>query len=222
VPGAAPGATGTLRIHGKCLAVEGNSKAKGALIDLYTCDNAPGQQWLMTGDVASLYNPNSGLCLNDTGSSTKPGTQLNIASCNETAAQAWELPPSPIQSGVTGKCVTDASAVAGSPITLSSCSGSGTQKMFTGWDGPYTLITIHNGQCLDVKNNATTNGSPVVLEPCTSTVTDGELWELTADGTIQNAFSQECLADPSNRATDGTQLVIASCYGQAGEVWATS
>lgn len=222
VPGTQPGAPGTLRINGKCAAIEGNSTTRGALIDLYTCDNAAGEQWVITGYNGELSNPHSGDCLNVPNGTTTPSTQLNIGTCSDTSAPRWSLPPSPVQSGIAGMCVNDASSAAGSPISLSSCSGSGTQKFYTGWDGNYTLLTIHNGECLDVKNNASTNGSPVVLEPCQNTVTVGELWELNPDGVIENAFSQECLADPSNRTTNGTQLVIATCYGQAGEVWADS
>ena len=221
VPGTEPGATGTLRIHGKCAAVAGNSTTRGALIELEACDNASGEQWVITGDNDDVLNPHSGYCLNDPSSTTKIGTQLNIGTCSDTTAPEWLLPPSPIQSGVAGKCVNDASSAAGSAISISSCSGSGTQKFFTSWAGTYTVLTIHN-ECVDVQNNDSTNGSKVVLEPCPTSVTPGELWELTADGTIENAFSQECLADPSNSTTNGTQLVIANCLGQAGEVWADS
>ncbi|HJP77779.1 MAG TPA: RICIN domain-containing protein [Pseudonocardiaceae bacterium] len=40
----------------------------------------------------SLYNPQSGKCLDDPNSSTTEGTQLQIYDCNGTNAQQWHLP----------------------------------------------------------------------------------------------------------------------------------
>jgi len=43
-------------------------------------------------DVNSLYNPQSGKCLDDTGWSTTWGTQVEIWDCTGGANQQWNLP----------------------------------------------------------------------------------------------------------------------------------
>ena len=43
-------------------------------------------------DRVSVFNPQSGKCLDDTGWSTTPGTQARIWSRTGTANQKWTLP----------------------------------------------------------------------------------------------------------------------------------
>ena len=81
---------GTLKALGKCLEVTSGGTANGSLVDLSTCTGSGGQNWQPQSDGA-LLNPQSGKCLDDTGSGGS-GTQLQIWSCTGAANQNWVLP----------------------------------------------------------------------------------------------------------------------------------
>ena len=60
-------------------------------VDLYDCNSTAAQVFIPQSD-GSLYNPQSGKCLDDTGWSITPGTQLEIWDCTGNANQQWSLP----------------------------------------------------------------------------------------------------------------------------------
>src|SRR5581483_2337286 len=71
--------------------VQAGGTANGTTVDLYDCNNT-GAQVFIPQSNGSLFNPQSGKCLDDTGFSTTPGTQLQIWDCTGNANQAWHLP----------------------------------------------------------------------------------------------------------------------------------
>ncbi|HEV2346707.1 MAG TPA: glycoside hydrolase family 3 C-terminal domain-containing protein [Actinocrinis sp.] len=81
---------GTLQALGKCLDVSAGGTANGTLVQLYTCNGTGAQVW-QAGANSSLVNPQSGKCLDDTGSGGS-GTQVQIWSCTGASNQAWTLP----------------------------------------------------------------------------------------------------------------------------------
>jgi hypothetical protein len=81
----------TLRALGKCMGVHHGGTANGTTVDLYHCNKTGGQVWRLLND-GSLFNPQSGKCLDDTGKRAAPGTQLQIWSCTDAANQHWALP----------------------------------------------------------------------------------------------------------------------------------
>lgn len=217
---------GSVRIHGKCMDVVNNSKALGSKIQLYSCDSAAGELWEITGGYGELYNPASGQCLVDRNSSTTNGAQLEIYACNGKNSQNWLLPASQFDSAVTGKCLNDDgnSSAVGAKLISYTCNGAVNEKFQVQSAGPYALLTIH-GKCLYENGNDTVNGTPIVLDNCgpnSSEVYVAALWYLTAYGQLENAQSQKCLAIPNNSTAQSTHLVVEDCYGEPGEVWATS
>ena len=80
----------TLQVLGKCLDVTSAGTANGTKIDLYTCNGTAAQVWQAQSN-GELLNPNSGKCLDDTGSGAA-GTQVQIWSCTDAANQQWTLP----------------------------------------------------------------------------------------------------------------------------------
>ena len=80
----------TLQALGKCLDINGGGTANGTTVDLYTC-NGTGAQVFEPQSNGELYNPQSGKCLDDTGSGGS-GTQLQIWACTDGANQQWHLP----------------------------------------------------------------------------------------------------------------------------------
>jgi endoglucanase len=80
----------TLQVLGKCLDVSGGGTADGTLVQLYTCNGSGAQTWQPQSNGA-LLNPQSGKCLDDTGSGGS-GTQVQIWSCTGTSNQSWTIP----------------------------------------------------------------------------------------------------------------------------------
>src|SRR5215469_16398724 len=81
----------TLQVLGKCLDVNAGGTANGTLVDLYTCNGTGAQVWQPQSN-GELLNPQSGRCLDDTGSGGS-GTQVQIWDCAAaTANQQWTLP----------------------------------------------------------------------------------------------------------------------------------
>jgi chitinase len=80
----------TLQVLGMCLDVDGAGTANGTKVDLYTCNGTGAQTWVPQSN-GSLENPNSGKCLDDTGSGGS-GTQVQIWSCTGGSNQRWTLP----------------------------------------------------------------------------------------------------------------------------------
>nr|BEK64658.1 hypothetical protein KPHV_18850 [Kitasatospora purpeofusca] len=82
-----------LIIQGKCVTVQDEGTGNGTPVVLADCDNLKGgQKWLRRADN-SLYNPNSGRCLELPGWVTENGTRLGIWDCHAGANQRWSLSP---------------------------------------------------------------------------------------------------------------------------------
>jgi Ricin-type beta-trefoil lectin domain/Putative Ig domain len=82
---------GTLRIHGKCLAVSTGSPLNGAAIDLSSCDSFVASLVWLPGPGGELINGESGKCLADPGSSTTDGKRLRLEDCYGHAGEIWAL-----------------------------------------------------------------------------------------------------------------------------------
>ena len=81
---------GTLQSLGKCLDVAAAGTANGTKVQLYTCNGTGAQVWQPQSN-GELINPNSGKCLDDTGSGGS-GTQVQIWACGGGSNQLWTLP----------------------------------------------------------------------------------------------------------------------------------
>jgi hypothetical protein len=220
-PDGNPGGAGTLTINSKCLDIANRGTAPGSKAQLYTCDSGANQQWLIDGSSGELYNPVSGLCLTDTGGTTK-GTQLTIQSCVGATDQAWILPASPVQSGVTGKCMNDPNSATanGSPIVIWNCKGYTSERWTLEPDGTLRFL----GKCLDVLGRSKLDGAVLQLHTCNTNVLTNanEHWSIGSNGELFNVNSGRCLEDPGNNTKNGTQLVQGDCYGLPGEIWAVT
>ena len=62
----------TLHVLGKCMDINGGGTADGTTVDLYDCNGTAAQVFIPQSN-GSLYNPQSGKCLDDTGWSTRRG-----------------------------------------------------------------------------------------------------------------------------------------------------
>lgn len=74
---------------GGCLDVCFSGTTSGTNVDYHQCNGTGAQQWQAKSD-GELVNPESKLCLTDTGASTTAGTQLTVATCTGAADQIWQ------------------------------------------------------------------------------------------------------------------------------------
>lgn len=81
----------TVRVLGMCLDVQGGATADGTTVVLNACDKSASQEFVPRGN-GSLYNVQSGRCLDDPNSSTTPRTVVQIWQCTGNGNQKWDLP----------------------------------------------------------------------------------------------------------------------------------
>jgi len=211
---AGPGQPGLITIHGKCASVLGSSdKAGHKVIGLVNCSGSGAQQWYLTGDLAEIVNQETGDCLTDPSSTKTVNTQLDIEPCTGIAGQTLVVPPSPVTSGIAGKCLAESSGTAIS----TACTGSTTQQVTLGLDGSLQF----NGECIYNAASNPNDGTAIKLLRCSSSNLSEE-WGISAYGQIENLQSQKCLAIPGNSSSNGAKLALEDCYGEPGEVWAAS
>lgn len=75
---------GSIRAQGLCLEAPGYSPTTlGAKLQVWDCNGLPLQKWVRRADF-SLFNPNSGYCVNAPDSATANGTPLQLWRCNGT------------------------------------------------------------------------------------------------------------------------------------------
>ncbi|MEU7118614.1 ricin-type beta-trefoil lectin domain protein [Streptomyces zaomyceticus] len=84
-------ANGTLTQKGQCVAASGNGTAEGTDLLFWQCLGEGGQQWQPRAD-GSIYNPQSGRCLDLYQANRTWGTQFKLWSCNGSVAQRWSIP----------------------------------------------------------------------------------------------------------------------------------
>src|SRR5579859_850972 len=219
----------TLRINGKCLR---SPATAGYKVRLESCTGGAAQQWQLVyprsvhrsanSAALTLYNPGSGMCLDDPGSSTRNGTDQVVRPCDGNRNQEWVLPRGPIESGIPGKCADDYRdrTASGTKIDVSACDGSAAQVWVAETDG---TVRIH-GKCLNVHAAGTASGTLVDLYSCNGS--GAQQWRLISHGggvMLKNPRSGLCLADPSDSAAAGTQLQILSCTTRdPGTAWRVS
>ncbi|WP_328339692.1 RICIN domain-containing protein [Streptomyces violaceus] len=96
---------------GRCLDAEGGKTASGTPVQIYTCNNALGQQWRLreaSGGSYNLVNVKSDKCLDVENSNPANGTKIQIWSCNGSKAQQWQFDVravSELRNVVTDKCL---------------------------------------------------------------------------------------------------------------------
>lgn len=210
----------TLRIYGECLGLPSPVQA-GDNVQLQTCNGYPSQQWQLVyprsvsptanGENLTLYNPGSGMCLDDPGSSTVNGTSQVVWTCDGNQKEEWTLPRGPIQSGIPGMCADDSGNLTtnGNKIDIYACVDGSTAQIW----GPKVDGTVRiHAKCLDVRGGGTSSGTLVDLYTCNGS--GAQQWRLVADGggvMLQNPQSGLCLADPGGSTTNGTSLAIMPC-----------
>ncbi|MEV4351047.1 ricin-type beta-trefoil lectin domain protein [Actinoplanes sp. NPDC049596] len=128
-PLAGPGPTGEIRGAGsnRCLDVNGQSQADGAVVQIWDCNGGANQRWTATSSNQLTVYGNK--CLDAPG--TAEGTRVQIYACNGGANQQWRTNADGTITGVqSGLCldVTGQGTANGTAVTLWTCNGGSNQR----------------------------------------------------------------------------------------------
>ncbi|WP_435808955.1 RICIN domain-containing protein [Streptomyces rochei] len=113
----------------KCLEVAGNSKADGAVVQMFTCNGGANQKWRIDGNA--LVNVNSGKCLDVHADGTADGTRIQQWTCKRNGAQSWEFTPNrttQLRNTGSGKCLDLHTYTNSQDAWLWQCNGTDPQK----------------------------------------------------------------------------------------------
>ncbi|CAL9438046.1 hypothetical protein SUDANB140_02183 [Streptomyces sp. enrichment culture] len=113
----------------KCLEVAGQSKADGAVTQMYTCNGGANQKWRIDGNA--LVNVNSGKCLDVNRDGTADGTRIQQWTCKQNGAQSWEFTPNrttQLRNTGSGKCLDLQTYANSQDARLWTCTGKDPQK----------------------------------------------------------------------------------------------
>jgi hypothetical protein len=96
------------QIPGKCLDDTANSTKAGTLIDLWSCNGGPAQNWTVQADgTVRVHN----MCLDVYRAATVSGSRLDLTGCNGSVAQQWKVVTDgggvELQNPHAGLCVAD-------------------------------------------------------------------------------------------------------------------
>jgi ricin-type beta-trefoil lectin protein/putative Ig domain-containing protein len=219
LPDVNPDLAGTLVIHGRCATIDSPHSEK---IVLRKCSGAQDQAWSLELSSTALYNPASGLCLNDPRASRHNGTQLDAYFCYGGNSEDFVLPAEPLLSAVGRGCMTDPgnSAAKGTAVRAEPCDGSAAQRwtIFSSW-----TQYQHGRLCVGSAGNPYSApgfapGTQLLTESCglpNNSDYPNDFWGQLPDGQIINEESGLCLDNPGPDA----KLVTEQCYGSAGEIW---
>jgi hypothetical protein len=203
---------GTIRIHGKCLAVTGNGGYLGQGVQLQACATAAGPReiWL-TGTDGELGNARSGLCLSVARSTVGNGTRPTLIRCQLKRGQLWTLPAQRLLAALTGTCADDLHSAGdnGNVIDLYSCNGTASQDWAVRPDG---TLRVFGGKCLTVRGPLGRLAAKIELWACTAG-DKAQQWTLVRGSTLGGELEAGgvCLALPSMTAPAGSQLRTAPC-----------
>ncbi|MEU1321049.1 carbohydrate-binding protein [Streptomyces tibetensis] len=117
--------------------------------------------------------------------------------------------------GLANKCldVRDGSSADGTPVQISSCTGSARQQ----WTVTPGSTVKALGKCLDVSGNSTADGAKVQLWSCNGGANQN--WQASSDGALRNPQSGKCLDVSGANSSDGTLVHLWTCHGGANQKW---
>ena len=125
------GATGAITgpaAAGKCVDVDTNTAVNGNLVQLWTCNGVPGQQWtrMPDGRIQSF-----GKCLDIVGNGTANFTKVQLWDCGPAGGQIWQPQPNgSLLNPQSGRCLDSPGGATadGTDLQIYDCNGLDPQK----------------------------------------------------------------------------------------------
>ena len=120
-----------------------------------------------------------------------------------------------IPSGLEGRCLDNenATAAAGNPVDVYTCTNSPAQTWTLRSDGSLTAM----GLCLAPAGGAAASGTAVVMDPCMGVST--EKWAFQSGRELVGQASGLCLTVPGGSTASGVQLKLQSCTDASDQMW---
>ncbi len=207
----------TIAINGLCLDVVGNLTAAGTPVDVWHCNGAPNQVWIVRN--GAIVNPAADRCLAEPNASTagsaspNGNNQLDIEDCTGAPNQQWLVPfAGSIASGAKGLCLDSFGGFTtqGNKIDAYGCNDTAAQQ----WVFANQTLTF-DGKCMDIAKT-TTAVNLIDLAACTGA--PNQTWTLT-NSALVNPATGKCLDNPGTDPTQGLQLDLAVCDGSDRQQW---
>ena len=217
-PGGAAGAVRQVGGSGKCLNDPQASTANGTLVNLWSCNGHPNQNWTVAqdGTVRVL-----GKCLDVAGESKANGAKLQLWSCRPgDGAQQWQAGSyGQLVNPQSGKClyVPAASAANGTRPVLSTCANVATQSN-EHWNRPAAgILSGKPGNCLATAGTAVSLAFVNYPNIYPGAATK---WTLIPAGPVateiaSTALPGVCVTVPPS----GTTLVTGPCAATPAATW---
>lgn len=182
--------------------------------------------------TTALANPNSGHCLDVSGSSTQSGAAVQLADCTNAASQQWRFAATDgshyqlvdVNSGLCLAFAGDATA-AGTPAVQETCASGQTAQSWQPVDlaNGVTLLNEASGEALDVAGCATAAGATVQqwtsLENACQTFTYQAATAPPSGKSLVGQGSGRCLDIQNYGTADGTPVQLWDCSGNWNQKW---
>jgi hypothetical protein len=212
-----------------CLDLPNGNTTNGTNVQLYYCNGAKAQEWILDSAGYIHYGDNYNKCLDAEGPSSANGTAIQIWDCKPGLAnQKWTegLGDYTIRTNQDiSKCidVKSANPAPGTKIQLYDCNGTDAQKWAAAgndsWAGFIISTLGAQDMCLDLPNGNTANGTALQLYSCANV--EAQQWILEDDGHIHYSGDyHKCLDARGPSSANGTIIQLWDCIpGQANQVW---
>ncbi len=116
-------------ISGKCVDDLYGRSGNDTTIDLYSCDSAGAEQWIVETN-GTLTNAVNGKCITVEGGGHINGTHIVLYACNGSRAQVWQAVGQYLVNPASGKCMTAPTSWNRTPLVIRTC-GRGVNQDWT-------------------------------------------------------------------------------------------
>ena len=219
---------------GKCLNVEGVSKADGARVILWDCITDAANEEIHAVEIRSgvyeLRFAHSGKCLE---TSRSPAGAVIQSACRNDNTQRFTFSLAPFSQiqvstgeGAAYKCLAVQGTAAGSPVKQRDCTSAVDQQFWVSKvsNGAYSFRPRHASQCLDVEGWGVDNGTQLQQYPCgwqenqqfyptrISGSGAGALYQMTP-GHVSKCLDRDGVKNDEN----GAQIQLWACHGGSNQ-----
>jgi Ricin-type beta-trefoil lectin domain/IPT/TIG domain len=112
---------------GKCVDDLNGRTRNDSPIDLYTCDSAGAEKWVVETN-GTLTNAVNGKCITVEHGGHSNGTRIVLYACNGSQAQVWTATGGHLVNPASGKCMTDPVSWSSTPLVIWTCGRSAGQN----------------------------------------------------------------------------------------------
>jgi hypothetical protein len=211
--------SGPVRLHldGKCLSGVGDSAARGAKVEISTCNGSGSQRWQYVPSAspgAAGQLKIHGQCL-----SIHPGKanggRATLQSCAGSAGQKWAYQwLDHLYNPNSGKCLADPanSRKNGTQVELWTCSGAvGESWMLP----PAAVISGVAGKCLTDPGDSALSGTRIEITACNGS--RSQKWVMERSGALR--IRGMCLNVSRGGLKDGAAVELADCSQSTSQQW---